>query len=59
MTDMADLKEVMGSIFRERRGQRGELIGLLQAVQAKLGYLPAEAMMAIVLADAMLEKGKR
>jgi len=47
LTDMADLKEVMGSIFRERRGQRGELIGLLQAVQAKLGYLPAEAMMAI------------
>jgi NADH-quinone oxidoreductase subunit E len=47
LTEMADLKEVLGSIFRERRGQRGELIGLLQAVQARLGYLPPEAMMAI------------
>ena len=45
--DRAGLGKVMDGIFRERRGERGELIGLLQEVQAKLGYLPAEAMLEI------------
>ena len=47
MNGQADVKQVLGSIFKEHRGERRELIELLQAVQATLGYLPHEAMLEI------------
>lgn len=47
MTEQEKVKEALRDIFRERRGEKGELIELLQAVQGKLGYLPRSAMLEI------------
>ena len=47
MNEQGDVKQVLAGIFKEHRGERGELIELLQAVQVKLGHLPASAMLEI------------
>lgn len=47
MNESVDVKQVLAGIFKEHRGERGELIELLQTVQGKLGYLPASAMLEI------------
>lgn len=43
----AQIGQVLAEILDSYKKQRGNLIPLLQEVQAKLGYLPREAMQAI------------
>jgi len=43
----AESKEKLKEILTHYRGQKDELIPILQEVQAKLGYLPSEAMLEV------------
>jgi NADH-quinone oxidoreductase subunit E len=43
----ADLEKRLHGIFAAYRGDSGELLSLLQAVQAEFGFLPPEAMLAV------------
>jgi NADH-quinone oxidoreductase subunit E len=47
MRQSQDLRQELEAIFAGHVGRREELIPLLQQVQAKLGYLPREAMQAV------------
>lgn len=44
MKEVAESRAVLQEIFVERRGKPAEVIPLLQAAQARLGYLPKEAL---------------
>lgn len=41
------IKEQLAQILNSHKGERRELIPILQEVQAKLGYLPQEAMLEV------------
>jgi len=47
VTDREQIEEQTIEIFKSHKGQRGELIPLLQEIQATFGYLPREAMLKI------------